>query len=211
VKGVEHAILCGEALIAARAFVPDGQWCRWVDENLDFGIAVVGNWMRIAKNRDQLTDNETTQKAALLRFKELGIREPRGGHRQPSFDVAEARALRSQGMATKDLAEMFGVHQNTMRIHLDPQALKKHHAATRRAARVREKERQALVKQERDEAVKRVGGDISVIYAWLLKAAIMVDRAIVESDDTDYCDYLRDARAGMTRAENSILKALKIK
>jgi hypothetical protein len=48
-KAIEHAIACGQMLIAAKAKVPHGKWLPWLRENITFSERSAQGYMRIAE------------------------------------------------------------------------------------------------------------------------------------------------------------------
>jgi hypothetical protein len=58
-----HAIVCGEKLIAAKRLAGHGNWLPWVAENLSFGERTATNYMRIARNRQRVSDLRTVREA----------------------------------------------------------------------------------------------------------------------------------------------------
>lgn len=49
---VAHAILAGEALIAAKRVVPYGEWMAWLDANWQYTAVWAGSLMRLAAYAD---------------------------------------------------------------------------------------------------------------------------------------------------------------
>ena len=47
---VDHAIRCGEMLIAAKAKVPHGEWESWLEENAEVSLRTSQRYMRLASN-----------------------------------------------------------------------------------------------------------------------------------------------------------------
>lgn len=207
-----HAVACGEALLAARELMPSGLWTAWVEQNLDIGYIAATCWCRLARNKALLDLNqETGVKAALRHLRELGVDRPRTDNGQsPTFDVDEARRLRESGLSWQRVADEFGVSRTSIRYQLQPgfRQSKRKLAAAR--IKRQAKERQALIQLDRVKAVKKLGGDVSLLYEWLRKGAVILDRLIVESEDWEYRSAMREAQSAFTKAEAAIVKALRL-
>jgi hypothetical protein len=55
-SALEHALRCGELLIATKAKVGHGQWQQWIKTNLSFGQRMASNHMRLARQVPQLAE-----------------------------------------------------------------------------------------------------------------------------------------------------------
>ncbi len=213
-----HAILCGEALQKAREAVPDGEWTRWVDQNLDITDNQAFRYLRIAHYRDVLLSAEhrpQSVRAALDYLREnnmprLDTSNRRNGGRYPTFDVDEARRLHSQGMSFGQIGQLLGISSQAVWLQLAPGARDKRAKSRRRRWELNKAQRKALVDAERAKAVARVGGSVADAYALLRKCAIALDRAITTTSTTAEVDALRDALAFTHRAEDQIVAALKL-
>jgi hypothetical protein len=212
---LQHAILCGEALIEARATIPDGQWMRWVDNHLDMSMAAIQRYTRIATYREQLLSADARPKSingAISYLRGIGtpaISSGRNG-RRPTFDVDEAKRLREQGMTYTDIATVVGVSDVAIWRQLAPGATKKTIAYTNRVRRQRRAEHRAYVERDLAEKVARVGGRPADAYALLRKTAIALDRALVDAETDEMRKTLRDALTFTHRAEDAITRALGI-
>jgi ribosomal protein L20 len=215
---LQHAILCGQALIEARATVPDGEWLRWVDDNLDISAAAIHRFVRIATYRDHLLQADQRPKsinAAISYLRDVGAPAVGSGRkglngRRPTFDVDEAKRLRGQGMTFVDIGEALGVSDVAVWRQLTPGATRQAMSYTARARKKRRAERRALVEKERADAVARVGGSASDAYALLRRCAIALDRAIADSAAESEVSALRDALAFTHKAEDAIVVALRL-
>jgi Protein of unknown function (DUF3102) len=55
-RGVAHAITAGALLIEAREQLAHGQWLPWLEANCVFPARTASHYMRLARGRDQITD-----------------------------------------------------------------------------------------------------------------------------------------------------------
>jgi hypothetical protein len=55
-RSIVHAITAGELLIEAKAHLRHGQWEPWLAENCAIPARTARHYMRLAKNKDKLTD-----------------------------------------------------------------------------------------------------------------------------------------------------------
>jgi Protein of unknown function (DUF3102) len=210
VDALEHAILCGESLLHARATVPDGDWSRWVEHNLDMSRGAVQRYMRIATYRDHLLSAEsrpTSINAAITYLRDRPVLSAHNG-RQPTFDVDEAKRLRSLGMTFTDIGTVLGVSDVAVWRQLTPGATRRTIAYTNRVRARQRAERRALADQERTKAVARTGGKPADAYALLRRCALALDRALADTKNEDVRKALRDALTYTHRAEDAITRAL---
>lgn len=64
---IEHAILAGEALIAAKAQLGHGEWLPWLEDNFDASKETAQRYMRVASNASRVTDLEEDSLRGALR------------------------------------------------------------------------------------------------------------------------------------------------
>lgn len=93
--GIAHAITAGELLLEAKRMVPHGQWRTWLGESVAFSERTAQAYMRLAKARCQLTE-ENPQALADLTLTEALSRLARRGSAKHSLEGKQALdALRS--------------------------------------------------------------------------------------------------------------------
>lgn len=214
-NALQHAILCGEALIAARDTVPDGEWLRWVSDNLHISTGALHRYVRIATYKEQLLTADRQPKsinAAISYLKEVGAPAAGTGKngRKPTFDVEEAKRLRKQGLTFTEIGPLLGVSDVAVWRQLTPGAARKTVERTNRYARQRRAERKALQQKKRDEAVARTGGTAAEAYALLRRCAATLDRSLIATTNGDERKALRDALAYTHKAEDAIVSALQL-
>lgn len=211
IDALEHAILCGEALIKARADVPEGQWTRWVKNNLEMESGAVSRYVRIATYREHLLaadDRPQTINAAITYLRGIEvprIETPTGS--KPGFDVSEARRLRDSGMTYDRIAEMLGVSDVAIQRQLVPG--RQRAAIERRTREVNKKraEEREAAQHEVDEKVGSIGGDLAQAYLWLRDVEAVFERMIADTDN-ETGQTLHTALVSVHRAEDVITRIL---
>lgn len=157
-----HAIASGEALLAKRASVPQGEWHNWLDVNFEGSRKAAREYMRWAHHRGELAGCTTTTEA-LQRVR--GLPWVSGQQTAKGADVLER---------AKDRA--------------------------RRA-------RKALRRQERDRAMRHVGGTVGECYSMIRRTAEAVGNATAD-DNSDVREALASALVDLYRAEDKIVRAV---
>lgn len=210
-QSLEHAITCGALLLDARRLVPAGQWEAWIRDNLECGKWTVTAYSRLAIHRDELLipNGPITIDAGLRYLKELGV-PPRPNPLILDVDVKQLRRLRSEGMSFQKIGEVMGVSRKTVMKRLDPSYHKKWNEQQSRSRRRTERARALLAAKERDAAVKRHGGSAAEAYALLRRCALVLDGAIADSNDFQESEAMRLALAATHKAEDEIVRALRI-
>lgn len=209
---LEHAILCGEALVQAQAAVPEGEWSRWVETNLDLGTTSIGRYMRIAHYREQLLgaeDRPQSINAAITYLRAIGappLGTGRNG-RRPSFDVDEARRLRALGLTYVDIGKMLGVSDVAVWRQLTPGATARAMKNTSRAKQRQRAQQRDAAQREQHWEMAEVGGRTADAYFLLLQCAEMLDQAIAEASGDGQHD-LRKALTHVHRAELAVVRSV---
>lgn len=183
---LEHAILCGEALIEAKKQVPDGQWTKWIEGNLEMGSGAVSRYVRIATYREHLlaaNDRPRSLNAAITYLK--AIEAPRlvsGSGRKPTFDVDEARRLRELGVTYREIGKMLGVSDQAVQQQLKPDQ-RRRKMRQNAADKSRRRAEARVADQERvDQEVANIGGDIAGAYILLRRCEVVFEKVIAEVD-----------------------------
>ena len=209
---LEHAILCGEALARARENVADGDWFRWMGDNLDMSTAAAGRYLRIATYREQLLgaeDRPQSINAAVTYLKDIEappITSGRNG-RRPTFDVSEAKRLKKLGLTNKDIGKMLGVSDVAIWRQLTPGATDR---AVKLATRARSKRRAKAyteAQRQQNREMADIGGPTSDAYFLLRQCAETLDRAIDEATGDAQHD-LRKALTHVHRAEDAVIRSV---
>jgi hypothetical protein len=214
VGAVAHAIACGDALLAAQAQVPEGKWGAWCRENVpEIDPSRVTKLCRLAAHKDVIiAGNFATIERAMAYMRSLSIPPrpsgPRRGKRQ--FDRDEAKRLHNAGVDYKTIGEMLGVSDQTVSLVLNPARSRKKAEYQKRYLRERQAAAKAKEREDRDRAVRLTKGLPAEAYALLRQCALVVDKAIGESADASSRANLRAALGFVHKAEDEIVRALKL-
>lgn len=213
VQALEHAIACGEALIEARTLVPDGQWVKWVKENLNINTGTMHRFIRLATYKDELGAAErkpTSINAAIGYLKQIDVpaaRSNRNG-RKPTFDVEEAKRLHKQGLTYKRIGEILGVSDVAIAYQLNPDAPRKKHIHNARYKQRRNEERKALEKATVAKQVAKTGGAVAEAYSLIRRAEAALEQAQKETKVPNRLS-LKEAMSHLHKAEDAVVAALK--
>lgn len=215
-RGLVHAIRSGEAMAEAQERLGAREWKSWAKENLDVDPRTGIKYMRFAHYKDHLmgADERLTTLTAEVYLR--GLPPARDMHRKirkPPEVVDEVKRLGSQNMTVTEIATLVGVSHAFVKATLDPAWAKRRVEQKRRTgaklraakAALAEKEKRA----ERDALARRAGGATSEAYALIRKAALAIDRALVESSDPEEREALRKALGFTHKAEDSLVVALR--
>lgn len=174
---IQHAVLAGDALLAARAQVPRGQWLVWLDTNWEHeSYAMAAYYMRIARSKAKVMDAAGIKEA---------IKRLAGQSRVFDLPTApyasEIRELRAEGVPVKRIAAAVGISPSAVYGHLlspeERRARKRVNTARAKAKRAERKAAEkALERQQRDAAMKKAGGDAWDAYVLIRKVAPVLDR-----------------------------------
>jgi transposase len=150
---VEHAILSGEALLAAKQLVPHGEWLFWLHDNFTDGSRNTAyRFMRLARHKGIVREHQLKDIHTAETFL-LGAPDSR----LAQFEPAEARLLRDQGMTYKEIGDRLQVSETTAWHWCNPKAserIKAKHRVTRQS------DRQKLKQHRRQLMMRKVGGDL---------------------------------------------------
>lgn len=202
---LSHAIRAGELLIEAKEIVPFGQWDKWLAERCatewNLSLEWARSYMRIARNRELIEDNQIESLAAARRFLTVsGV----GDSRVDPVKRTEAVVLRQQGLKQQEIADKLGVSQGTITRWLDPAKEKKYKETYRRtwiAAR------QALKRETAKRQAREIGGDLGEAYSLLRRCLDSLERAAADHD-SDTRREIRSAMHSMYNAEDALNRAL---
>lgn len=213
-KAVEHAIRAGDALIAARRQVPRLQWTQWCEANVDIGSATIFRYIRLATYADQLPKREPLGiDAAYELLRGLPhLSTVYGVHNLtdiPEDVLEEVRRLRAEGVAWMAAAQVVGFPYVVVRRRLDPAFARQQKSYTNSHSRKKREAARALAREQRDAAVKKIGGNAANAYALIRRAAVELDRSF-ETAQPHERGPLRDALAYVHKAEDEIVKALRV-
>lgn len=119
VSSLHHAIRAGEALLAARAQVPRGQWEPWLDANCPDVQRMSKQYMRIATYKDMLGPEVRTAIEAEHALRGLPGFDGSGPQRHPESTRQRALELASEGVPKAMIARMLGIDRKCIRRWMD--------------------------------------------------------------------------------------------
>lgn len=210
---LDHAIRCGENLIMARALVPDGQWNKWMADNLEISPPAAGRYMRIAVHRAKLLEAEhrpTSINGAIMYLREIDappLDRGRNG-RRPSFDVEEARRLRLEGLTYSEIGGLLGISDVAVGRHLTPGATRQRVEYANERSKRQRAEQRAEEQQQLDKEVKRVGGAAADAYQLLRACEAELSMAIAAAETEGTRRRFTQALTFTHRAEDAITRGL---
>lgn len=219
---LQHAINAGEILAEIRKRLiaehgrNSGAWGRWVDEHFEYSGYTARVFVRLATYKDDVL--AACEQGELRSARGVGWSTafawlthhppvdgaPRGGYdpqlRQDACEMVEG------GVAKAEVARQYNVDVATVRRWTNkPSAA----ADERRRVRYRAA-RAALKRQERDRAMRKVGGSVAESYSLIRKTAQELDRACADATDAEVRAELTSALADLHRVEDRIVRALGI-
>jgi transcriptional regulator with XRE-family HTH domain len=222
-EALSHWMAAGDALLAARVMFMDGyadgdggrvrrgEWRRWLEANFNGSVPMATACMRFATYRDLIAaEGITTIKPAEAYLRGLPRVGAEDDKRYGEQVRAEARRLRAQGLAQREIGRLLGVTHQTVYRWTNPDGEKLHNE--RAAAKHRQKIEAAKAKRqaERDRVMRKIGGSVAETYALIRKTAQALDRAEKEAADREVRAALRNAQAKLYNAEDAIVRALGI-
>jgi hypothetical protein len=205
--GVQHAILCGEALLEARSHVPKGGWEQWVTE-CGLSTRAAAEAMRFAFYKERIIDAPNRQTANGLLEGLPVVPGSRSGiaRRLPDSMRAQARTLREEGVTYAQIGAQLGIATPTAHAWLNDGAERKRRSEAKRSERRRVQREEA-----RDREVARALGkaprEVAESYSMIRKTAQIVHRAQVAADG-EVAVSLRAAAESLADAERRILRAV---
>lgn len=211
---VAHAIACGEVLLEAQAQVPEGKWGVWCRANVsEISDTTITKFCRLAMHKDAITVGEfPTIERAMAYLRALGMPPRPSGPRRGTrtFDRDEARRLHKNGLDYKAIGELLGVSDQTVSLCLNPDRLRQKIAYNRRYSRDRTLALKAKEREDRDKAVRLTKGLPAEAYALLRRCALVMDKAVGEAEDKAARAKLVAALGFVHKAEDEIVRALKL-
>lgn len=206
---LRHAIACGDLLRQAQEVVPHGMWAAWAAKELNIGRGTMTSYTRLSIHREHVLIEGGPQSVggALAHLRMLDV-ERRPSGKPMSFDVAEAKRLRAQGLTLKAVGELLGVAVPTLHAHVSPKG-QRYKVRMRAAQREKAKQvREALKRRERDDLAKLRGGSPADTYALIRKALLKATVAIGSTENLEERRELDSAISSLTHAENAIVRAM---
>lgn len=218
---LEHAILCGEALIAMKDLVEPRTWTQTLkrlEPTLGFTVTTAFHYMRISLHRDQVAAagiETVTGAIELLRADERRL--PAGHKSQWVAGMDVKRVLADELFETTDytieqISEMVGVDEPLVQQWIDPtpakrvrrQKLKKKGAIAPASPRIA-KELERLI--EAQTTVQQAG--VSEAYSQLRRLAQSLDRLYRDGANVAIRSASGNALKHVHKAEDAFIAALK--
>lgn len=207
-EAIEHAILVGEALLAARKLVATGEWYRWLDNNTTFSRALATVYQRVAHYKHLVGSAPSLNAAQRMLRGEPDI-APKGQPKATARPWAQdAHKLREAGSTQDQIAEILGVSQSSVSQELNPKVRAKVMERNRRREQKRRAANKVFNRAKRDSAAKRAGGGISELYSRIRLAAESAG-ALGDTGETPEIRLAATlAHRAIVRAEDEIAKVL---
>lgn len=222
---LHHALAAGDALLAAKARVPFGEWTQWVEENFEPPRTDVGrlpsdsaskHWaacefMRLADYRDEvIASGARSVNAAVAVIRGLPMR--RSQHLREMDPVI--RDMKERGFSQREIATRLGIGRSTVQKCLNPGFAERQRERQRERDRRRRAEREALERQERDRAIKaavrKAGSALAEAYAMAERMQDVLGQAHREVSDAAARASLSRAGEHHRKARDEIVAALGI-
>lgn len=217
-EALQHGIAVGDALLRCREMHNQGDWMEWLEvAPLQFSVSSAQRYMRWAHHKTTiLTADAPLNTSTVVQFLKPLPQIPRADtsrprRRQVSEDeILEMRRMYATGDVTYgEIAELFECSESTVCRYVAPGQLDKRRRYSKKLARQRREEREALREKEKAEAIRRAGGNISAAYSYVRKAAVELDAALGDATSPEVRTALRAALAGVHKAEDEIGKAVR--
>jgi hypothetical protein len=212
-EGLTHAILCGEALLAAQERVPVGEWVKWLEERFIAGKGTAQEYMRVATFRETLKSHGIKSLYSAVGFlttKQL-VRSPN----RRSYPAAVRElvvGLCADGASIVDAAQLADVPVATARRWLDPAYAQRQRESSSRAARRRVLARRALRRQERQEAIERAlvkeGEAFNEAYTLVTRLDGLLGQARKEAESGEKRIAINEAHALRDKMMDALVRAL---
>lgn len=160
---VQHAIMAGEALLAAKQQC-DGSWIDWVDEHFDAHHSTATSYMRLATYKHviyrDLANPTLVEAVKYLRGLPRADRDydTSAGKALPAELKSEALRLHQRGVPNMEIARLLDVSYGTVYSWTHAEVWRRSQARRQAAKARRKAEREALRRQERERAMRKLGG-----------------------------------------------------
>lgn len=210
-----HVLRVGEALLTARQQVEasSGDWRGWVEENWDATYSSAEQYIRVYRHRESVPPDARNIVDALKAV--VGLSAINGvPTKYPEHVRAEALTMLEEGKNQREVSLALGVSIPTIQSWLHPEKFQTRRQRERDRKRLertrRERAERALLQQERDQAVRKIGGTVAESYSMLRKTAQRVDQAKEQAEGREARLALKAALTKLHAAEDDIVRALGI-
>lgn len=207
---LRYGVRCGQALLAAKAKVPSGEWTDWVATKTQFTEPLAQKYVRWGYYADEILKADrplsTWTVVEYLRGLPAVPRHPHHSARPPET-IAEVLRLHKLGLTPRAIAELVDMSESSVRYHVQP--AKKAHKAAMQKRRRREisAAKKALERQRQDADIKKLGGSAAKAYEYVRKLASELDAALSGSPSPEQRETLRAALTAAHKCEDAIVRA----
>lgn len=208
-SALEHAILAGRALAAARRIVPPGAWQAWVETNFHGSYPTAYLFERLAAHSTKIQNAGVT---TVVEARDFLVREGLGtGHRMkaPASVIAEAKRMAAAGMSASEISRQIGWSDTTVAKWVDPKRAQKHRETVNARRRNRKLAAAVQRRAERDSLAARAGGGVAEAYSRTRKLAQLLDRVLAGTDGREQRAAINAALTHLHSAEDEIVRALR--
>lgn len=205
-EGLDHLYVVGQALLTAQAQVPWGKWEEWLRREFHGGTTDARLCMRLAKYKVFLSDISSVSEAK-KKLRMFALFLPTDGGKVPPAIRKEAVRLTQSGHTVREVADLCGVSEKSVRDWTNPAAAKERNLRNKRRARAA---KAALSREERAKRSRTVGGDASTAYSQARLLAETLDRAMTSYEgNPEARKALEKAYHLLRSAEDQIDKAIR--
>lgn len=217
-EALRHGVAAGKALLECKARHVSGNWMEWLETApLEFSVSQAHRYMRWAFYSDEIDKAEQPlDVVSVVQFLKPLPQIPRADRRKTKprsltdAEISEMKAVYEKGNLTlAEVGELFNCSQTTVCRYVSPGQLEKRQEYARRKNRQRRQEREAFKKQEKADAIRKAGGNISAAYSYVRKAAAELDAALADATSPEVRTALRAALSGVHKAEDEIGNAVR--
>lgn len=213
-EAVQQAIICGEALLAARSQCPGGKWTGWCKQNLDFAPETAAVYMRFARFKEIILDAEVASlndaKKLLVGMPDANLRGP--AHPYPESVKARARQLHQDGMSRAAIADMLGAPATAIYRWVTPGAIETERKKNREEAAKRRANLKALADAERAQKINRAlvkeGQAFNEAYAIVTRLDGLLGQARGEAQDGEKRRAINEAHAFRDKMMDALIRVL---
>lgn len=216
-ESVWRGMDAGDALLIIQQRIAPSPWGEWVDANFPASRKRVRQWMRLAEHRGEverwIAEGGTGDKHGVAAALSAISHRP---HRKSGFErfdpvvKQEAARLRRQGTPWREVAEILGTSQNTVRYWVDPDFRRRQIDSQKRYQRRMQRARKALdEQQEREEKAKLAASpsDVGKAYSLVRQLTSALSQAQIAVESPEVRRHLREAEQLALKAEESIWRA----
>lgn len=205
-KMLEHAILCGEALLEAQSQVPWGDWGTWLAVNFPKGETRSRDYMRIARFKDQIGDQVDTIHGAMRVLKGKTDGEFKRAFTKPRSDSRPVvQELKAEGLTHAEIAAKLGLPVGRVQaLYREPEEQQ----AQKNAQKTRMRsEAAATRRRRRDEDMEHLGGQACATYTLLRSTMSSLELLHADSEEP-ICGAIQGVINRLAASEDMFFRAV---